>query len=175
MLNQTELQGISENTDKSPIAGESYYVEYNDDDEEFQESHDWTSRLHLEGNITKFEITELSHLEKFLYEFHAGIKSLNIQSIQPLNKSDYKPQKPEENNQNKDDEFNEMFGNQQEKRDQKEDKNKQLWKEVKSHLEDELLDIRGDVRDIREKTPFILGLKSLLFVLGQRWADSYKE
>jgi len=55
------------------------------------------------------------------------------------------------------------------------DKNSELWKEVKYHLENELLDIKGDAKTIREKTPFIMGLKSLLHVLGRRWADSYKD
>lgn len=169
VLNQTELTGITESTDRDPIAGESYYVEYSEDDEDFQENHDWTSRIHLKGTINKFEIAELTHLERFLYEFHAGIQSLNIQSIQPLSKSDYKVQKPQTNNNNEI-EFKKN-GNEQ----PKEDKNSQLWREVRSHLDNELLDIKGDTRDIREKTPFIMGLKSLLFVLGRRWADSYRN
>lgn len=161
VLSQTELTGTTENTELEPIAGENFYVEYHDDDEEFKEHKDWQSRLHLEGNITKFEIPELNHLERFLYEFHAGLQSLKIQSIQPLAKSDYKPQKPVDKNE--------------ENSDTVEDKNSQLWKEVKYHLENELLDIKGDAKTIRAKTPFIMGLKSLLAVLGRRWADSDKE
>ncbi len=160
VLSQTELTGMTENKEKQPIAGEDYYVEYHDDDEEFQEKNNWQSRLHLEGNITKFDIPNLDHLERFLYEFHGGIKSLNLETIKPLAKSDYKPQKPAEKN---------------EKDSAQEDKNSELWREVKYHLENELLDVRGDAKNIREKTPFIMGLKSLLHVLGRRWADSYKD
>lgn len=161
VLNQTELTGITDNTELEPIAGENFYVEYHDDDEEYKENRDWQSRLHLEGNITKFEIPELSHLENFLYEFHAGLQSLKIQSIQPLAKSDYKPQKPLDKKEQNGEEV--------------ENKNSELWKEVRYHLENELLDIKGDAKTIREKTPFIMGLKSLLHVLGRRWADSYKD
>jgi len=161
VLSEVELMGVNDNTELEPIAGENFYVEYQDDDEEYKEHKDWQSRLHLEGNITKFEIPELSHLENFLYEFHAGLQSLKIQSIQPLAKSDYKPQKP----MDKSDENAEAVV----------DKNSELWKEVKYHLENELLDIKGDAKTIREKTPFIMGLKSLLHVLGRRWADSYKD
>ena len=168
VLNQTELTGITESTDRDPIAGETYYVEYNDDDEEFKKKKDWKSRLHLQGNINKFEIPDLTNLEQFLYEFHAGIQSLDIHSVQPLAKSDYKLQKPKNNSSEYE------YGNQSSEQ-QKPDKNSQLWREVRSHLDNELLDIRGDARDIREKTPFIMGLKSLLSVLGRRWAESYKE
>jgi len=161
VLNGAELTGLTDNTEIDPIAGEKYYVEYQEDDQIFKEEKDWQSRLHLEGTITKFDIPELTHLEKFLYEFHAGLQSLKIQTIQPLPKSDYKPQKP--NNSNG------------ENSEQSEDKNAQLWKEVKYHLENQLLDIKGDAKMIREKTPFIMGLKSLLHVLGRRWADAYRD
>lgn len=159
VLSETELTGMTENSDRDPIAGENYYVEYQDDDEEFKEDKAWNSRLHLEGNITKFDIPELNNLEKFLYEFNTGIQTLKIQSIQPLAKSDYKPQKPKGDNGTDEN---------------VEDKNAELWREVRYHLENELLDVKGDARDLREKTPFIMGLKSLLHVLGKRWADSYR-
>ena len=157
VLSQTELTGTTENTETKPIAGEKYYVEYNDDDEEFKVENSWDSSFQLEGNITDFKIPSLDHLENFLYEFNTGIKNLNIESIKPLAKTDYKPQKP-----NNGDDQN------------REDKNSQLWKEVKYHLENELLNIRGDATNIRETTPFIMGLKSLIHVLSRRWADSYK-
>ena len=201
VLNQAELTGITENTDQHPIAGESYYVEYNEEDEDFKENQEWQSRLHLKGTVGKFEITELTHLQRFLYEFHAGIQSLNIQSVKPLAKSDYKLQKPQnkdsetesEDNSNDSSNFDDLFkpkppstkneggseqlSNDKQKNDkQKEDKNRQLWREVRSHLDDELLNIEGkNANDIREVTPFIMGLKSLLFVLGTRWAESYKD
>ncbi len=54
------------------------------------------------------------------------------------------------------------------------DKKSELWKEVRNHLDNELLDIKGDAKIIGNKIPFIVGLKSLLHVLGKRWADSYK-
>ncbi len=163
VLSQTELTGITENTETDAIAGENFYVEYYDDDQEHKEHKEWRSRLHLEGNITKFDIPELTHLENFLYEFHTGLQTLKIHSIQPLSKSDYKPQKPVNKNEENENE------------EPPEDKNQTLWEEVKYHLENELLDIKGEAKNIREKTPFILGLKSLLSVLANRWAESYKD
>lgn len=160
VLSQTELTGIIENTDKQPIAGEDYYVEYHDDDEEFKEERNWESRLHLEGTITKFDIPNVNHLEKFLYEFHAGLKSLNIETIKPLSRNDYKPQIP---------------ANERSENEPQEEKNSDLWGEIKFHLESELLEVKGEAKNIREKTPFIMGLKSLLHVLGRRWAESYKD
>lgn len=159
VLSETELTGNTDSKDLQPIAGENFYVEYYDDDQKYEKEETWQSRFHLEGNITKFEIPELTHLENFLYEFHTGLQSLNIQSIKPLEKSDYKPQKPQDKNNSE----------------SEEDKNSQLWKEVKYHLENELLNIRGDAKKIRETTPFIMSLKSLLAVLATRWADSYKD
>lgn len=158
VLDQIQLVGNIDSADKQPIAGENYYVEYNDDDEEFKEERNWESTLHLEGTITKFNIPDLDHLENFLYEFHAGLKSLNIETIRPLSRSDYKPQAPST-----------------ELEKEKEDKNSDLWREVKYHLESELLEVKGEAKNIREKTPFIMGLKSLLHVLGRKWAESYKD
>ncbi len=146
---QTELKGITEYTDFDVIAGEDFYLEYHDDQQEYKRQETWQSRLHLEGTITKMDIPNLTNLKNFLYEFHEGLRSLRIESIQPLPKNDYKHQREEE-------------------------ANSQLWREVYRHLEDKLLDVRGDAKDIREATPFIMGLKSLLHVLGNRWADAWK-
>ncbi|NCO75505.1 MAG: hypothetical protein GW795_09835 [Cyanobacteria bacterium] len=150
VLGENNLIDNSKNIDKIPICGENYLLEYEDNRKIFRENKAWNSQLILDKNITKFDIPEITHLQNFLDEFHIGLNSLKIDSIQPLAESDYKLQKSI-------------------------DRNSELWKEVRYHLENELLNIKGDAKTIQEKIPFIMGLKSLLHVLGRRWADSYKN
>lgn len=174
ILDQTELTGISEDEDQHPFAGENYEVQYTDEDDvTHHKALTYDTRLKLEGKISKFKINDLTNLEKFVYEFHQALTDLKIQSVKPLASSDYRLQKPEENqksetNLEKDTENTNSSKSQS-------DKNSKLWQDVREHLDNVLLGIKGSAEDIRPEPPFILGLKSLLQVLAKRWADDYKK
>jgi len=44
-----------------------------------------------------------------------------------------------------------------------------LWSSTLTKVNESTVNIKGDVEDIREEPPFILGLKALLEVLGDEW------
>lgn len=98
------------------------------------------SRLKLPDKINKIEVRELSHLKSFFEDFHQSLKELKIPSIKPL--AEYK------------DKGSSDFD--------------AFWKRVETKFEEELYKMNGDIEEIRVEPPFILGLKSLLRVLGER-------
>ena len=104
-------------------------------------------RLTLSDNadeeITEFTIRELVEVPKFLYEFHQAIKDLELESITGL--KDYYPSLEK-------------------------DDNSKLWEDTKRELDNMLLDIKGDSKNISPESGFILGLRALLIVLDKQWA-----
>lgn len=149
VLEQTSLTGLQENTDVSPIAGEKYEVRYVKDGEEKTDIIDSKARLILQGDVQSFKIPELTNLKQFVYDYHVALRELNIQSVQPVEW--YTEESPISNT----------------------DKNSQLWRDVIRTLDNTLLSIKGDARNIRQEPPFILELKSLLSVLGKKWANKF--
>ncbi|MEM9276686.1 MAG: hypothetical protein AAGA80_27660, partial [Cyanobacteria bacterium P01_F01_bin.143] len=98
-----------------------------------------------EENITEFTIPYLVEVPKFLYAFHKAIKDLELESITGLQGYDPSPA---------------TFDNHR------------LWQETQRELNKTLLNLKGDSKDIRPESTFILGLKALLTVLGKQWASS---
>ena len=98
-----------------------------------------------EKEITEFTILELVEIPRFLYEFDKAIRELKLDSITPL--EDYYPSLDK-------------------------DRNSKIWEDTKRELDNILLGIKGDSRNIRPESGFILGLKALLIVLGKRWAGT---
>lgn len=92
----------------------------------------WIDRLKLPERVKTFEVEKLTYLEVFLDDFHQALTDLRIQSIKPL----------------------EVYKD--------ETKQKRLWADTKRTLDVKLLDMTGNVNDIRKEPPFILALKALL-------------
>ncbi|MBW4584192.1 MAG: hypothetical protein KME33_03055 [Aetokthonos hydrillicola CCALA 1050] len=101
------------------------------------------TRLNFEEEDIFLEIPNLTNLSQFLYDFHTALKELEIEGITPLANYIRIPNQ---------------------------DKNSNLWGEVKDELTNLLLDKKGKSENIRFEPPFILGLKALLRVLGREWA-----
>ncbi|MEY3331824.1 MAG: hypothetical protein RLZZ176_124 [Cyanobacteriota bacterium] len=142
VLKDRRLQGLDRREIDHVITGEDCKI----NDEEFG----WQNRLDFRGrNISKYEIRELTQLKLFLNAFHASLDDLRIDSIEPLPGYEFDKQYPDY----PDAEFNQK-----------------LWRETERELKNSLNAIRGDVENIREEPPFILGLKALLRVLGKRWS-----
>ncbi|MBD2663527.1 hypothetical protein B6N60_03423 [Richelia sinica FACHB-800] len=142
VLQGRRLEGLDRREIDHVITGE--YCKIND--EEFG----WQNRLDFRGrNINKYEIPELNQLKLFLNVFHASLDHLRIDSIQPIPEYEFEKLYPDD----PDAEFNQR-----------------LWRETERELRNSLNAIRGEVDNIREEPPFILGLKALLRVLGKRWA-----
>ncbi|MDZ7957867.1 MAG: hypothetical protein RMY34_08155 [Aulosira sp. DedQUE10] len=142
VLRDRRLQGLDRREIDHVITGENCKI----NDEEFG----WQNRLNFKGkSISKYEITTLTQLKLFLNYFHASLDDLRIDSIQPLQGYEFEKEYVDD----PDAEYNQK-----------------LWRETERELRNSLNAIRGDVDDIREEPPFILGLKALLRVLGKRWA-----
>ncbi|MGL4501226.1 MAG: hypothetical protein ACRCU2_19295, partial [Planktothrix sp.] len=93
----------------------------------------WADPLKLPENVQTFEIRELPNLTSFLDEFHQALTDLRIRSIKPL--AEYKD----------------------------ESKQERLWRDTNRRLESELLNMTGNIDNIRKEPPFILALKALLY------------
>ncbi|MEH2284792.1 MAG: hypothetical protein V7K90_26305 [Nostoc sp.] len=142
VLRDRRLQGLDRREIDHVITGEDCKI----NDQEFG----WQKRLDFRGkSISKYEIPELTQLKLFLNTFHASLDDLRIDSIQPLQSYEFEQEYPDD----PDAEYNQK-----------------LWRETERELRNSLNGIRGDVDDIREEPPFILGLKALLRVLGKRCA-----
>ena len=105
----------------------------------------WDQRLKIEDDVTSFQIPTLTYLSRFLYDFHVGLKDLDIGGIRPLkgyNRSIELSDNPE------------------------------LWDGTRRQLEEILQSptLIGEKSNIRSEPPFILGLKALLNYLGREWA-----
>ena len=111
--------------------------------EEFTAEH----RLTLgdrDEDITEFTIPKLVEVPKFLYEFHQAIRDLELESITGLENYKMSPET---------------------------DDHSKLWQETQRELNKTLLNLKGDSRNIRPESTFILGLKALLTVLGKQWVE----
>jgi len=109
-----------------------------------EENFSWQKRLEFKGkSITKYEIPQLTRLKEFLDAFHTSLDDLEINGIKPL--KGY-----------------ELAGA---------NYNDKLWRAIERELRNSLNEIRGNVEDIREEPPFIIGLKALLRVLGKEWSN----
>ncbi|WP_017296353.1 hypothetical protein [Geminocystis herdmanii] len=96
------------------------------------------------GDKKEFNIPEFDHLKTFIYEFHKSLNLLKIQTIKPLSTLDYIAN-----------ETNHKI-------------NHQLWEEVKNYWKNELNNTQKDSVLIEKNLSFIIGLKSLVYVLANR-------
>jgi hypothetical protein len=145
VLKDTRLEGIDIRANEPVITGEKCVI----NEKITLKPH---SRLQLPEEddeiITSFTIPELVELPKFLYEFHKALKDLKIEEIKALPANVYKRSlDPQENSV--------------------------LWDEVKTEIENILLEkVEGKkIEDVRWDPSFIFALKALLRVLGKKWAD----
>ena len=104
----------------------------------------WNQRLGIEETIHSFSIPNLERLSHFLYEYHIALKRLNIESIAPLEGYIHS---------------------------QRFEDNAKLWKGTERKLKKLCIKFKGDARNIRVESPFILGLKALVHYLGQQWIN----
>ncbi len=144
VLTESKLK-IPKKVDNRMIAGETCLINKkeikwdsrlgsNDDDDDDEDQDD---------KIDSYDIPELSQVALFLYQFHKGLKDLEIEGLTPL--KNYKRSADMANNA-------------------------ELWRATKRELERVTMTIQGPAKDIRLEPPFILGLKALLKVLGKEWA-----
>lgn len=142
VLKDRKLQGLGKKDKDIIIAGEDCLIN--------GEKFNWKERLDFKGkSISKYEIPELTQLRKFLDDFHSSLDDLGIDVIQPLEGYKVKeyPDEPDP------------------------DYNQKLWRATEKELRNYLNAIKGNVEDIREEPPFIMGLKALLRVLGKEWSN----
>jgi hypothetical protein len=143
VLSQSKLKGLDQQTEDLLIAGEG--CEINGRRIQFNERLDLGEEL-----VSQFEVSEIAQLAVFVNSFQRAIKQLGIEGIQPL--AGYSITDNDEQQQL--------------------DENGQLWREVQRELTAILLRMKGESPDdIRVEPPFILAVKALLQVLGQRWAS----
>jgi hypothetical protein len=109
---------------------------------------EWDARIQLKDQLDNFTVGPLVQLPKFLNSLHIALDELDIEGIRPL-----------EGYQVSDDLS----------------QNEQLWRETNRQLKSSLLRMRGNADDVRLESPFILSLKALLQVLGDRWAEKWRR
>ncbi|MEM9271772.1 MAG: hypothetical protein AAGA80_02240 [Cyanobacteria bacterium P01_F01_bin.143] len=105
-------------------------------------SHQRLSLSDIDDDITEFNIPNLVEIPKFIHQFHQAIKDLKLDQISVL--EGYNPSLAIEDNS-------------------------RLFQDTRRELDNMLLDIKGDSKNIRLESGFILGLKALLKVLGKQW------
>lgn len=137
VLDNTPLGGLDIKQTEPIVAGENCEIN--------GEPIQWNQYLEIQGNITGFQIEELTQVSRFLYEFNQGLADLNIDGLTPM--SQFKAGEGLESRY--------------------EDR---LWRDVKRELTKNLIHVRGNSDDIRIEPPFILGLKALLQVLAKEWS-----
>ncbi len=111
------------------------------------ETLDWNSRMKVSGAIADFSVPQFTQLTHFLNSFHRTLEEQRTEGIQGF-KGYTVSDEPEAN--------------------------AELWRTTTRELKRSLLQLRGDADDVRIEPPFILELKALLQVLGNRWADEWK-
>jgi hypothetical protein len=109
--------------------------------------YDWSTRMKLSGSIEAFDIPQLTQLKGFMNNFHNVLEKQRVEGLSAVKGYTVS------------DEI---------------DANAQLWREVSRELTRSVLNFRGSADDIRVEPPFILGLKALLQILGNRWAEEWK-
>ncbi len=108
---------------------------------------DWNTRMQVSGQIESWEVPDLRQIKNLMNAYHQVLKDKGIEGLLPF-------QGYEVSNDP--------------------DANGALWRETNRELKRTLLNMRGNVENIRIEPPFILGLKALLQVLGKQWADNWK-
>lgn len=142
VLKDKKLKGLNKKEKDYVIAGENCQID--------SEKYSWQDRLEFKTKtISKYQISELNQLKRFLDAFHESLDDLGIDGIKPLEGYEFEKEYPD---------------------DPDPDYNQKLWKATAKELKDSLNSIKGDVEDISEQPPFILGLKALLKVLAKDWA-----
>lgn len=139
VLDASKLKGLDYNSRDSLVPGESYVIN--------GAPYSWEEPMNIEDDIESFSIPNLDNLNIFLYEFHKGLRGLQIEGIKPL--PGYKVSTELSDNA-------------------------KLWQGVQRSL-DRILqesEIRGDINKVQMQPPFILGLKALLQYLSKEWARS---
>jgi hypothetical protein len=159
------MDGENPDEDESnfPIAGEKCRV----NGQEF----DWYDVMNISDPITDYNPpmnpSELYHLPQFLWYFHEISRKGQITKLNDIDVvRDYTHRKIDLN-----------FGDLQPIINLESGKNKNLWEdnselwwEVIEELQDSLMDTHDSSGNKRLEPPFILGLRSLIRVLGKRWA-----
>ncbi len=142
VLKDKKLNGLNKKAKDHVIAGENCEI----DGDKFS----WQDRLEFKGKtISKYQIPDLTQLKLFLDAFHTSLDNLGIDGIKPLEGYEFEKEYPDD----PDPEYNQK-----------------LWKATAKELRNSLNSIKGDVENISEEPPFILGLKALLKVLAKDWA-----
>ncbi len=142
VLKDRKLKGLNKKAKDPVIAGENCEIN--------GERIDWQERLEFKGKtIDQYKIPDLTQLKHFLNAFHFSLEELGIDGIQGLDGYEFE----KEYDEDADSEYNQK-----------------LWRATERELRNTLNGIKGEVDDIREEPPFILGLKALLQVLGKEWA-----
>jgi hypothetical protein len=111
------------------------------------ETFDWNSRMRIGSVITDFSVPQSTQLIHFLNRFHSTLKDQRTEGIQGF-KGYVASDEPEAN--------------------------AELWRTTTREVKRSLLQLRGNSDDVRIEPPFILELKALLQVLGNRWAEEWK-
>lgn len=139
---QGDLQGLKKKDEGLLILGEDCEVN--------GEWVSWNTLLSTNDEIREFKVPPtLVHLPKFLESFHLALQGSNIEdskieTIKPL--------------------VNYTISHNLED-------NKKLWSGTIDQITRSLVDIKAKAEVIRPEPPFILGLKGLLYVLGNQWAE----
>ncbi|MGA0200075.1 MAG: hypothetical protein ACO3NK_13350, partial [Prochlorotrichaceae cyanobacterium] len=142
VLNDTRLKGLNKREKKADILIAGERYKLHGD--EFGPE----TRFDIKGNISNFEIPALPELQRFLYIFHKAIDELEPDEVTPLPKTVYIPSLRASDNE-------------------------ALWRLTERRLLNTLTKMRQDSDEsVRVEPPFILGLKALLQVLGEKWAES---
>jgi len=142
VLKDKKLKGINKNERDHVIAGENCEIDGT--------TFSWQDRLQIKAKtISKYQIPNLTQLRLFLDAFHASLEDLGIDGIKGLEGYEFEKEYPDD----PDPEYNQK-----------------LWRATTRELRDCLNSIQGDVDNIGEEPPFILGLKALLKVLARGWA-----
>jgi hypothetical protein len=111
------------------------------------ETLDWNSRIKISGAIADLSVPQFTQLAQFLNRFHQTLTDQRMEGIQGF-KGYVASDEPEAN--------------------------AELWRATTREVKRSLLQIRGSAEDVRIEPPFILELKALLQVLGNRWADEWR-
>jgi hypothetical protein len=105
------------------------------------------TRMQMSDTLDNWVIPQSTQLITFVNRFHQALTDKRIEGI-PAFKGYTISDDPEQNST--------------------------LWRDTSRKLKNALLRLRGNVDDVRIEPPFILELKALLEVLGERWADEWK-
>lgn len=113
------------------------------------QEYSWESRMTFPKQIESFNIAQLQNLASFLNHYHRAVEANELEDLLP----------PVEGYTVTDDLA----------------ENDALWQPVYTRLRSAVLNLRGETDKVRIEPPFILAVKALLTVLGNRWAEKFKN